>query len=82
VLILVQNEITHRLWSLLRSWLRKNCRSPHRTRLFKLANDPQFAEKLLDIAGPYVAPPEHVVVLSIDEKSQIQVLDNVWLLFG
>jgi transposase len=38
--------------------------------------DPQFAEKLIDIVGLYVAPPAHAVVLSIDEKSQIQALDR------
>ena len=49
---------------------------PHKTRLFKLSNDPIFAEKLIDIVGLYIAPPEHAVVLSIDEKSQIQALDR------
>jgi transposase len=49
---------------------------PHRTRLFKLSNDPQFAAKLRDIVGLYVDPPAHAVVLSIDEKSQIQALDR------
>ena len=49
---------------------------PHKTRLFKLSKDPRFAEKLIDIVGLYVSPPEHAVVLSIDEKSQIQALDR------
>ena len=49
---------------------------PHKTRLFKLSKDPRFAEKLVDIVGLYVDPPEHAVVLSIDEKSQIQALDR------
>ena len=49
---------------------------PHKTRLFKLSNDPLFAEKVVDIVGLYVSPPEHAVVLSIDEKSQIQALDR------
>ena len=49
---------------------------PHRFRQFKLSNDPAFAEKLHDIAGLYVNPPAHAVVLSIDEKSQIQALDR------
>jgi len=44
--------------------------------LFKLSNDPQFAAKLRDIVGLYVDPPEHSVVLSVDEKSQIQALDR------
>jgi transposase len=45
--------------------------SPHRWRIFKLSNDPAFAEKLTEIVGLYVEPPAHAVVLSIDEKSQI-----------
>ena len=49
---------------------------PHRMRQFKLSNDPQFAAKLRDIVGLYVDPPAHAVVLSIDEKSQIQALDR------
>ena len=50
--------------------------APHRIRTFKLSNDPAFAEKLKDIVGLYVDPPEHAVVLSVDEKSQIQALDR------
>ncbi len=50
--------------------------SPHRWRNFKLSTDPAFAEKLTDIVGLYVDPPAHAVVLSIDEKSQIQALDR------
>jgi transposase len=50
--------------------------SPHRWRAFKLSRDPAFGEKLTDIVGLYVAPPAHAVVLSIDEKSQIQALDR------
>jgi transposase len=49
--------------------------APHRIRTFKLSNDPQFAEKLKDV-GLYVDPPAHAVVLSVDEKSQIQALDR------
>lgn len=49
---------------------------PHRVRQFKLSNDPAFAAKLKDIVGLYVDPPDHAVVLSIDEKSQIQALDR------
>ena len=50
--------------------------SPHRWRNFKLSTDPAFAEKLTDIVGLYIDPPAHAVVLSIDEKSQIQALDR------
>ena len=49
---------------------------PHRWRLFKLSNDPGFAEKVRDIVGLYMDPPAHAVVLSVDEKSQIQALDR------
>jgi len=61
--------------SVQRIW-RKHGLQPHRTRQFKLSNDPQFAAKLHDIVGLYVDPPAHAVVLSIDEKSQIQALDR------
>jgi transposase len=49
---------------------------PHRVRQFKLSNDPQFVAKLRDVVGLYVDPPAHAVVLSVDEKSQIQALDR------
>ena len=49
---------------------------PHRVRQFKLSTDPQFAAKLRDIVGLYVDPPAHALVLSVDEKSQIQALDR------
>ena len=50
--------------------------APHRWRCFKLSKDPAFAEKLVDVVGLYVDPPAHAVVLSVDEKSQIQALDR------
>jgi transposase len=50
--------------------------APHRLRSFKRSNDPAFAEKVEDIVGLYMHPPAHAVVLSIDEKSQIQALDR------
>jgi transposase len=50
--------------------------APHRIRTFKLSKDPKFADKLKDIVGLYVDPPAHAVVLSVDEKSQIQALDR------
>ena len=49
---------------------------PHRMRHFKLSNDPKFADKLKAVVGLYIDPPAHAVVLSIDEKSQIQALDR------
>ena len=49
---------------------------PHRTETFKVSNDPQFAEKLEDIVGLYLNPPQQAIVFSVDEKSQIQALDR------
>ena len=49
---------------------------PHRVRQFKLSNDPRFVDKLRDVVGLYVDPPAHAIVLSVDEKSQIQALDR------
>jgi transposase len=49
---------------------------PHRVETFKLSTDPQFVEKLTDIVGLYMNPPEKAVVLCVDEKSQIQALDR------
>ena len=49
---------------------------PHRIESFKISNDPKFAAKLEDIVGLYLNPPEHALVLSVDEKSQIQALDR------
>jgi transposase len=49
---------------------------PHRCHTFKVSNDPLFAEKLIDIVGLYLDPPEHALVLCVDEKSQIQALDR------
>ena len=49
---------------------------PHRYRQFKLSNDPNFVDKLRDVVGLYVDPPAHAIVLSLDEKSQVQALDR------
>ena len=49
---------------------------PHLTRSFKLSRDPQFVDKLEDVVGLYLNPPDHALVLSVDEKSQIQALDR------
>ena len=49
---------------------------PHRVETFKLSNDPRFEEKLADVVGLYLNPPERAIVLSMDEKSQIQALDG------
>lgn len=58
-----------------RVW-KANRLQPHRTKTFKLSNDPHFAEKLVDVVGLYLNPPEHAIVLCVDEKSQIQALDR------
>jgi hypothetical protein len=50
--------------------------TPHRVQTFKLSTDPRFLEKFTDVVGLYVDPPAHAVVLSVDEKSQIQALDR------
>ena len=49
---------------------------PHRVRSFKLSTDPAFVEKLRDVVGLYLHPPERAIVFSFDEKSQIQALDR------
>jgi transposase len=63
------------LGSVQRIW-RAHKLQPHRLRSFKHSRDPGFAAKLVDIVGLYVDPPAHAVVLSLDEKSQIQALDR------
>jgi transposase len=59
----------HRIWKAFNL-------QPHRTESFKLSTDPLFVEKVRDIVGLYLAPPERAVVLCVDEKSQIQALDR------
>jgi transposase len=49
---------------------------PHRTKTFKLSRDPKFLEKLTDVVGLYLNPPDKAIVLCVDEKSQIQALDR------
>ena len=56
-------------------WLRTFGVKPHLTNTFKLSNDPFFIEKVRDIVGLYLNPPDHAVVLCVDEKSQVQALD-------
>jgi len=58
-----------------RHW-RKHGLKPHRVETFKVSRDPQFVEKLEDIVGLYLNPPEHALVLCCDEKSQVQALDR------
>lgn len=61
--------------SVSRHW-RANGLKPHLVRGFKVSRDPQFVEKLEDIVGLYMSPPEHALVLCCDEKSQVQALDR------
>lgn len=65
----VSPSMVHRVW-------KANRLKPHLTRTFKLSNDPRFVEKLQDVVALYLDPPEHALVLSVDEKSQIQALDR------
>ena len=58
-----------------RIWKKRGLK-PHRVKKFKVSRDPKFAEKLEDIVGLYMSPPEHALVLCCDEKSQIQALDR------
>ena len=59
----------HRIW-------RAFGLQPHRAETFKLSSDPLFVEKVRDIVGLYLSPPERAVVLCVDEKSQVQALDR------
>jgi len=65
----VSKDTVRRVW-------RDNGLKPHRTKTFKVSNDPHFVDKLVDVVGLYLDPPEHALVLSCDEKSQIQALDR------
>ncbi len=61
--------------SVRRVWSRNGLK-PHRQTSFKLSRDPRFEDKLLDVVGLYLNPPERAIVLCIDEKSQVQALDR------
>jgi transposase len=65
----VDHVLVHRVWS-------AHGLQPHRVRTFKLSNDPDFVKKVTDVVGLYLNPPEHALVFSVDEKSQIQALDR------
>jgi transposase len=71
----VAKEVGISLRAVQRLW-EAHCLQPHRIRTFKKSNDPAFAAKVEDIVGLYMNPPAHAVVVSIDEKSQIQALDR------
>src|SRR5207249_9513775 len=61
--------------TVMRHW-HAHCLKPHIVRGFKVSRDPKFIEKLDDIVGLYMSPPEHALVLCCDEKSQVQALDR------
>jgi transposase len=63
------HSMVHRVWKAMGL-------KPHRVKTFKISNDPRFAEKVVDVVGLYLDPPEHALVLCVDEKSQIQALDR------
>ena len=65
----LSKSTVHRLWQ--EQELR-----PHQQKTFKLSRDPKFLEKLTDVVGVYLTPPQNAVVLCVDEKSQIQALDR------
>jgi transposase len=65
----VDKSMVHRVWQ-------THELAPHRIRTFKLSKDKRFIEKLVDVVGLYLRPPENAIVLSVDEKSQIQALDR------
>ena len=67
------NSASNSVSSVQRIW-RGHGLQPHRVRQFKLTTEPAFAAKLRDVAGLHVDPPTHAVVLSVDEKSQLQAL--------
>lgn len=63
------------LWQVQQIWKAAGLK-PHLYKTFKISNDPDFAEKVTDIVGLYMDPPNNAVVLSVDEKTQIQALDR------
>jgi transposase len=65
----LSRSTVHRIW-------RAFALQPHRSETFKLSTDPLFVEKVRDIVGLYLSPPDRAVVLCVDEKSQIQALDR------
>jgi transposase len=65
----ISRTIVHRVWQ-------RHDVQPHRVERFKLSNDPRFEEKVRDIVGLYLNPPDRALVLCVDEKSQIQALDR------
>jgi hypothetical protein len=67
----VSDTTVHRIWKAHRL-------QPHRVQRFKLSKDPRFSEKMRDVVGLYLNPPDKVLVLGVDEKSQIQAMDRTY----
>src|ERR1700677_490794 len=65
----VSKNTVHRIWQ-------EHQIKPHLIKTFKLSRDPKFLEKLTDVVGVYLTPPQNAMVLCVDEKSQIQALDR------
>ena len=63
------------VWQVVEIWAAANLK-PHRIQGFKIGNDPDFAEKVIDVVGLYMNPPDNAIILSVDEKTQIQALDR------
>ena len=68
----VSHDFVKKIWQ-------ANGLKPHLIKTFKLSNDPYFVEKLRDVVGLYMNPPEHALIFSVDEKTQIQALDRTQL---
>ena len=65
----ISHVSVHRIWQ-------QHGLAPHRVETFKLSKDPKFVDKLRDVVGLYLDPPDKALVLSVDEKSQIQALER------
>ncbi len=63
------------VWQVAQVWAAADLK-PHRLKTFKISNDPHFADKVVDVVGLYLNPPDNALVLSVDEKTQIQALDR------
>jgi len=62
-------------WQVRQVWAASDLK-PHRLKTFKISNDPHFSDKVVDVVGLYLNPPDNAIVLSVDEKTQIQALDR------
>jgi hypothetical protein len=67
------------IWQVRQIWAASDFKR-HRLRTFKTSNDPVFAEKVIDVGGLYLNPPNNAIVLSVDKKTQIQALGRTFFL--